>query len=305
MQTTAGGNSQETCTSNPFGDGLTCTGGADATEQHFTGKDHDAESGLDYFYARYYSETLGRFMTPDWAAAPAAVPYAAYGDPQSLNLYAYVQNNPLTGIDATGHYGSAGDVSDGNPEDSTAEQESTTQSEADAQASSAGSSGNGNSNGTPGTNKTPGTNPPPSAPGDSKSPSNNNGEPAGQTGQGQGTGGGNQQAQNGGCPAGTVPKKQKMLVTGYDNSKQSTGKSPGDKGYGVTKSGTKAGPGTVAAPTKYPMGTKMIVPGYGTGTVEDRGGAIKGAHIDVWFSTTTQAMDWGAQHLTVTVCEPR
>ena len=67
------------------------------------GKDHDTESNLDYFYARYYSETLGRFMTPDWAAAPAAVPYAAYGDPQSLNLYAYVQNNPLTGIDATGH----------------------------------------------------------------------------------------------------------------------------------------------------------------------------------------------------------
>ena len=74
MQTTAGGNSQETCISNPFGDGLTCTGGADATEAHFTGKDHDTESNLDYFYARYYSETLGRFMTPDWAAAPAAVP---------------------------------------------------------------------------------------------------------------------------------------------------------------------------------------------------------------------------------------
>jgi RHS repeat-associated protein len=105
MQTTAAGNSQETCTSNPYGDGFSCTGGADATEQHFTGKDHDTESGLDYFYARYYSETLGRFMTPDWAAAPAAVPYAAYGDPQSLNLYAYVNNNPLTGIDADGHCG--------------------------------------------------------------------------------------------------------------------------------------------------------------------------------------------------------
>jgi RHS repeat-associated protein len=71
MQTAAGGNQQETCISNPYGDGLSCTGGVDATEQHFTGKDHDTESGLDYFYARYYSETLGRFMTPDWAAAPA------------------------------------------------------------------------------------------------------------------------------------------------------------------------------------------------------------------------------------------
>jgi RHS repeat-associated protein len=59
--------------SNPFGDGLSCTGGPDATEQHFTGKDRDAESGLDYFYARYYTSDLGRFMTPDWSGKPAAV----------------------------------------------------------------------------------------------------------------------------------------------------------------------------------------------------------------------------------------
>ena len=104
MQTTSGGNQQETCLSNPFGDGLTCTGGTDATEQHFTGKDRDVESGLDYFYARYYSSNLGRFMTPDWAGKPTAVPYANFGDPQSLNLYAYVRNNPNTGIDVDGHY---------------------------------------------------------------------------------------------------------------------------------------------------------------------------------------------------------
>ncbi|MGB6131548.1 MAG: RHS repeat-associated core domain-containing protein, partial [Acidobacteriaceae bacterium] len=168
MQTTASGNSQETCTSNPFGDGLNCAGGADATEDHFTGKDHDTESGLDYFYARYYSETLGRFMTPDWAAAPAAVPYAAYGDPQTLNLYDYVQNNPLTGIDATGHYSSSDPMADAEE----GEQDNAAgQSNQQSQASSAGSSGNGNSTGTPGTNKTPGTNPPPKAPGDGKSPS--------------------------------------------------------------------------------------------------------------------------------------
>ena len=104
MQTNAAGNSEETCASYPFGDGLNCTGpAADATEQHFTGKERDAESGLDYFYARYYSSTLGRFMTPDWAAAPTAVPYATFGDPQTLNLYAYVNNNPNTGIDMDGH----------------------------------------------------------------------------------------------------------------------------------------------------------------------------------------------------------
>ena len=102
MQTNAAGNMEEVCTSYPFGDGLSCTG-TDATEHHFTTKERDAESGLDYFYARYYSSILARFMTPDWAAAPTAVPYATFGDPQTLNLYAYVNNNPNTGIDMDGH----------------------------------------------------------------------------------------------------------------------------------------------------------------------------------------------------------
>ena len=109
MQTTATGNNEETCTSYPFGDGLNCTGASpDSTEQHFTGKERDAESGLDYFFARYYSSGLARFLTPDWAAAPTAVPYATFGDPQTLNLYAYVNNNPNTGIDVNGHVGPDG-----------------------------------------------------------------------------------------------------------------------------------------------------------------------------------------------------
>jgi RHS repeat-associated protein len=69
----------------------------------FTGKERDAETGLDYFGARYFSSSLGRFMTPDWAAKPAAVPYAKFGDPQSLNLYGYVENEPVNRIDADGH----------------------------------------------------------------------------------------------------------------------------------------------------------------------------------------------------------
>jgi RHS repeat-associated protein len=94
-----------------------------------------------------------------------------------------------------------------------------------------------------------------------------------------------------------------MLVTGYDNSFQSTGKNPGDKGYGITKSGAVAGPGTIAAPRSIPFGTGMFVPGYGCGTVQDRGGAIKGSHIDVWFSSTKAAMNWGVPHLQVEVCD--
>src|SRR5258708_35742382 len=69
----------------------------------FTGKESDSQSGLDNFGARYDSSALGRFMTPDWAASPITVPYAKFGDPQTLNLYAYVENSPVNQADADGH----------------------------------------------------------------------------------------------------------------------------------------------------------------------------------------------------------
>jgi RHS repeat-associated protein len=69
----------------------------------FTGKERDSESGLDMFGARYYASSLGRFMIPDWAAKPTSVPYANFGNPQSLNLYGYVANNPTTLGDPDGH----------------------------------------------------------------------------------------------------------------------------------------------------------------------------------------------------------
>src|SRR5205823_1175784 len=70
----------------------------DSNKYLFTGKERDPETGLDYFGARYYSNGLGRFITPDWAAKATGVPYADFGDPQSLNLYSYVRNNPLAKI---------------------------------------------------------------------------------------------------------------------------------------------------------------------------------------------------------------
>jgi RHS repeat-associated protein len=69
----------------------------------FTGKERDTESGNDYFEARYYASALGRFMSPDWSAKEEPVPYAKLGDPQTLNLYAYVLNNPLIYADPDGH----------------------------------------------------------------------------------------------------------------------------------------------------------------------------------------------------------
>lgn len=70
----------------------------------FTGQYRDSESNLDYFGARYYENATGRFMSPDWAAKPTNVPYAEFGDPQSLNLYSYVRNSPIVRVDTNGHF---------------------------------------------------------------------------------------------------------------------------------------------------------------------------------------------------------
>ena len=104
VQTDYAGVVEQTCSSLPYGDQLACTGSTiTPTEHHFTGKERDAESGLDDFGARYYASSLGRFMSPDWSVKVEPVPYAKLGDPQSLNLYAYMMNNPLGGVDEDGH----------------------------------------------------------------------------------------------------------------------------------------------------------------------------------------------------------
>ena len=109
IQTTATGSRELTCSSLPFGDGPQCVGtGEEATEHRFTGKERDSESGLDYFGARYYASNMGRFMSPDWDAKPTTVPYASFGDPQTLNLYTYVENAPLNRVDADGHAAQTG-----------------------------------------------------------------------------------------------------------------------------------------------------------------------------------------------------
>ncbi len=74
-----------------------------------TGQERDRESGLDYFGARYYSSSMGRFSSPD----PAGPWAADVADPQSWNFYAYARNNPLINVDPTGldcvYYNNAGD----------------------------------------------------------------------------------------------------------------------------------------------------------------------------------------------------
>jgi RHS repeat-associated protein len=80
----------------PFGDAGSSS--ANPSTLHFTGKERDSESGLDYFGARYYGSGMGRFTSTD----PFTVTAARMTDPQQLNSYAYVRNNPLRHIDPTG-----------------------------------------------------------------------------------------------------------------------------------------------------------------------------------------------------------
>lgn len=64
--------------------------------------------------------------------------------------------------------------------------------------------------------------------------------------------------------------------------------------------------GTIAADTRYyPFGTRMYVPGYGWGRVEDRGGAIKGRdRIDLYFDSHEEALHWGRRKLRVQIKYP-
>ena len=75
------------------------------------------------------------------------------------------------------------------------------------------------------------------------------------------------------------------------------------KTNGITASGTKATAGrTIATDSKFAFGTKLSINGT-TYIVEDRGGAIKGNKIDMYFDTHAQALQWGVKYLPVEVVE--
>lgn len=95
--TDSSGSILDDCDFFPYGGPAPSCSSSSGNRYKFTGKERDAESGLDYFVARHYSSWMGRFMQPD---DPFADQYV--GDPQSWNLYSYVRNNPLNSTDPTG-----------------------------------------------------------------------------------------------------------------------------------------------------------------------------------------------------------
>jgi RHS repeat-associated protein len=86
----------QTTVSQPFGGEEQQSGSCSASPVFFTGKERDTESGLDYFGARYYGSSMGRFTSPDDGTDQDP------SKPQSWNLYSYVRNNPVTGTDPDG-----------------------------------------------------------------------------------------------------------------------------------------------------------------------------------------------------------
>jgi 3D (Asp-Asp-Asp) domain-containing protein len=95
-----------------------------------------------------------------------------------------------------------------------------------------------------------------------------------------------------------------MVATAYDAGRRSTGKSPGDPGYGITKSGMRAAYGVVAVdPRVIPLGTKLYIPGYGHAVAGDTGGAIVGMRIDLFFEAEAEALRFGRRVVEVYVLD--
>lgn len=97
-----------------------------------------------------------------------------------------------------------------------------------------------------------------------------------------------------------------MQATAYDLSYASCGKNPGDKGYGITASGTKATRGSVSVdPNVIPLGTKLYIESldgskdYGYARAEDTGGAIKGNRVDLFFHSASEVRQFGRRNVKV------
>jgi len=101
-------------------------------------------------------------------------------------------------------------------------------------------------------------------------------------------------------------KQITVTATGYTAGKESTGKNPSDQSYGITYSGVGVKRdvfSTIAADLNvFPIGTILFIPGYGYGVVADKGAAVKGHHLDLYYHTVGDVFEhWGKKRLTVYV----
>ena len=95
---------------------------------------------------------------------------------------------------------------------------------------------------------------------------------------------------------------QTFEVTAYTAGTESTGKSPGDVGYGITASGEEVRAGhTLACPPSLPFGTVIAIEGVGERVCTDRGSAITEGRLDVYMADLEDAISFGRQALEVTI----
>ncbi|MDQ0198850.1 3D domain-containing protein [Neobacillus ginsengisoli] len=102
--------------------------------------------------------------------------------------------------------------------------------------------------------------------------------------------------------------KTTVTATGYTAGYESTGKREGNPEYGITFSGVKVKRdlfSTVAADlTVFPIGTILFIPGYGYGVVADKGGAIKGNELDLYYKTVEDVYNlWGKKKLDIYIVQ--
>lgn len=99
-----------------------------------------------------------------------------------------------------------------------------------------------------------------------------------------------------------------VVATGYTAGIESTGKTPDHPEYGITFSGVEVKRdlySTIAADLDvFPIGTVLFIPDYGYGVVADKGSAIKGDKLDLYFSTVDDVYEqWGKKTVDVYVVE--
>jgi 3D (Asp-Asp-Asp) domain-containing protein len=98
------------------------------------------------------------------------------------------------------------------------------------------------------------------------------------------------------------PRKLQVTATAYTAGPESTGKTPEHPGFGITFSEWKADIGVIAVdPEVIPLGSIVYVPGYGYAIALDRGSAIKGNKIDVFFHDLQKALEWGVKKVEIIV----